>query len=67
MSPKDLSGAVWRKSLRSTNGDCIEVARLTGGRVGVRDSEDPGGPVLVFTVPELDAFLRGIKDDSVDV
>ena len=38
----------WRKSTRSNgSGDCVEVADL-GGAVGVRDSKDHDGPVLVF-------------------
>ena len=36
----------WAKSSYSfANGNCVEVARLPGV-VAVRDSEDPGGPVL---------------------
>ncbi|MFB4307184.1 DUF397 domain-containing protein [Actinomadura sp. GTD37] len=41
----------WRKSTRSgsaTDEACIELAALPGG-VGVRDSKDPDGPVLVLT------------------
>lgn len=36
----DLSGARWFKSSRSGgNDDCVEVAHLDGGMVGVRDSK----------------------------
>ncbi|MGW4326704.1 DUF397 domain-containing protein [Nocardia sp. NPDC004573] len=46
----DLPGAKWLESSRSgTGGDCVEVAHLEGGTVGVRDSKDPTGPALVFT------------------
>ena len=46
----DLTGAIWRKSTRSnTNGGaCVEVAGNLPGVVGVRDSKDPSGPVLLF-------------------
>lgn len=46
----DLTGARWRKSTRSGNngGDCVEVADDLEGVVGVRDSKDRSGPVLVF-------------------
>ncbi|MGH3729213.1 MAG: DUF397 domain-containing protein [Micromonosporaceae bacterium] len=56
---------VWRKSSRSgTNGgSCVEVATLPD-RILVRDSKDPGGPVLTFTLPEWRAFLGGADDHS---
>lgn len=54
-----FEGAVWRKSTRSqNNGACLEVARV-GDAIGVRDSKNPDGPVLVFTLREFDAFLDG--------
>ncbi|MBF6440072.1 DUF397 domain-containing protein [Nocardia cyriacigeorgica] len=54
----DLSDARWFKSSRSAGGnDCVEVAHLRRGQVGVRDSKNPTGPALVFTPAEWDAFL----------
>lgn len=39
---------VWRKAQRSmNNGDCVEVA-LADGKVLVRDSKNPSGPVLEY-------------------
>ncbi|MEU7629008.1 DUF397 domain-containing protein [Nocardia sp. NPDC049220] len=56
----DLSGAKWFKSSRSQGAkDCVEVAHLDGGMVGVRDSKNPSGPALVFTPTEWDVFLSG--------
>jgi hypothetical protein len=50
--------ARWVKSSFSfANGNCVEVAELPGDMVGVRDSRDPGGPVLRFTRAEWAAFL----------
>ena len=50
--------AVWVKSSRSfSNGNCVEVAELPGGSVGVRHSKDPDGPVLQFTRAAWNAFL----------
>jgi len=49
---------IWVKSsLSFSNGNCVEVARLPGGAVGVRDSGDPGGPVLRFTPGEWGVFV----------
>ncbi|MEU6186412.1 DUF397 domain-containing protein [Nocardia sp. NPDC047038] len=59
----DLSGAKWFKSSRSSGSkDCVEVAFLDGGQVGVRDSKNPTGPALVFTPREWDAFTAGMND-----
>jgi Domain of unknown function (DUF397) len=49
--------AIWVKSsLSFSNGNCVEVASLPGGEIGVRDSRDPGGPLLAFTPGEWGAF-----------
>lgn len=59
----DPTGAQWFKSSRSsTAGECVEVAWLGGGHVGVRDSKNPTGPALVFTPGEWDAFTAGVQD-----
>lgn len=59
----DLSGAEWFKSTKSdATRDCVEVAFLDGGMVGVRDSKNPTGPALVFTPGEWDAFAGGVRD-----
>ncbi|MEV6769495.1 DUF397 domain-containing protein [Nocardia sp. NPDC051030] len=57
----DTSGARWFKSSFSeTSGQCVEVAFLEGGSVGVRDSKNPQGAVLVFTAGEWDVFTVGV-------
>jgi hypothetical protein len=51
----------WRKSSASAfNGDCAEVGQC-GAVVGVRDSQDRGGPVLAFSAGAWAAFLAGLK------
>ena len=63
----DLPGARWRKSARSSaQGNCVELARLSGSEVAIRNSRNPSGPALVFTDAELDAFLGGVKDGDFD-
>jgi hypothetical protein len=50
--------ASWVKSsLSFSNGNCVEVAHLPGGEIGVRNSRHPEGPVLRFTPGEWDAFV----------
>jgi Domain of unknown function (DUF397) len=57
----------WRKSDRCSYGpDCVEVAMRPDGTVGVRDSKDPGGPVLEFTGSEWTAFLAGVRAGQFD-
>lgn len=57
----DLVGASWFKSSRSgASKDCVEVAFLGDGQVGVRDSKHPGGPALVFAPAEWAAFTAGV-------
>jgi hypothetical protein len=63
----DLAGVRWRKSARSSaQGNCVELAQLPGQGVAVRNSRDPGGPALLFTDAELEAFLGGVKDGDFD-
>ena len=52
----------WRKSSASggANSNCAEVGQV-GAVVGVRDSRDPGGPVLVFGPVAWVAFLEGLR------
>jgi Domain of unknown function (DUF397) len=63
----DLGAVRWRKSARSSaQGNCVELAQLSGSEVAIRNSRHPGGPALVFTGAELDAFLAGVKDGEFD-
>ncbi|MBF6077269.1 DUF397 domain-containing protein [Nocardia beijingensis] len=63
----DLTGARWFKSSHSGGGaDCVEVAHLAGGAVGVRDSKNPTGPALIFTPGEWDAFTTGVVRGAFD-
>ncbi|MDA2803092.1 MULTISPECIES: DUF397 domain-containing protein [Nocardiopsis] len=67
-APADrLAGAVWRKSsLSNPSGNCVELARLPGGDIAVRNSRHPDGPALIYTPAEIDAFVRGAKLGDFD-
>jgi len=60
-------GSYWIKGFLSyANGNCVEVASLPGGSVGVRNSRDSAGPVLRFTPEEWHAFLGGVRNGEFD-
>ncbi|WP_459548324.1 DUF397 domain-containing protein [Nocardia sp. X0981] len=63
----DLSGAKWFKSSHSSGQtECVEVAWLPSGRVGVRDSKDASGPALLFDSRTWDSFANGIRAGGFD-
>jgi Domain of unknown function (DUF397) len=59
----------WHKSSYSAyNGNCVEVATIGDGRVGVRDTKDKGsGPVLVFGGRSWREFVKNIKRNDLDL
>lgn len=54
--------ATFAKSSRSEGGNCVEVARSEV--VGVRNSKDPDGPVLLFTRSGWERFARELLSGS---
>ena len=68
MPAESLPDVAWVKSSLSgpTGGNCVELAHLPEGQVAVRNSRHPGGPALVFTQAEWDAFLAGAKLGEFD-
>jgi hypothetical protein len=59
----------WRKSSYSgsNGGGCVEVAGNRPGVVAVRDSKDPGGPVLAFRPDDWRAFTAAVKAGEFDL
>lgn len=55
-----------KSSLSCANGKCVEVGNLPDGQIGIRDSKDPGGPVLRFTPDEWCAFAGGVRNGEFD-
>ncbi|MEV0847871.1 DUF397 domain-containing protein [Streptomyces sp. NPDC049954] len=54
----------FRSSYSSNGGQCVEVAaNFVGSRgvVPVRDSKNPGGPVLSVRAEAFSSFVAGVK------
>lgn len=63
----ELINAKWFKSTRSgASKNCVEVAFVAKGSVGVRDSKQPTGPALVFTSDEWSAFVDAASRGRFD-
>ena len=44
----------------------VEMAALPGGTIAMRNSRYPGGPALIYTHAEIEAFIAGAKDGDFD-
>ncbi|GIG87259.1 DUF397 domain-containing protein [Plantactinospora endophytica] len=68
MSTGELPALAWQKSRRSNpSGNCVEMAQLPGGAgIAVRNSRDPDGPALIYTMDEITAFILGAQDGDFD-
>jgi len=64
-----LSGLSWLADSILVSSSIVAL-RAAGGRLvpppPLRNSRDPNGPVLVFTAPEWDAFVAGVKLGEFD-
>lgn len=64
----ELETAAWRKATSSTGngGNCIEVAPLSKGRVGIRDTEAPEQAPFVVSAGVWAAFTDGVRNGEFD-
>ena len=53
----------WRKSSYSGNGggNCVEVTTCVSGAVAVRDSKNPGGPILTVSRDDWARFIARLR------
>jgi hypothetical protein len=63
----DLSNLHWFKSSASASGNCVEVARLPGGGVAVRDSKNRDKAPHVYTRAVWETFLSSAKNGEFDL
>lgn len=67
MPAADLGDEGWVRPWSGSNGgDCLEAKKLSGGRVALRQSTDPGGPALILLPNEIRAFVTGAKAGLAD-
>jgi len=57
----------WRKSSYcNTGANCVEVARTRSGKVAVRDSKNPQGGALIFSLDAWKAFVAKVQITASD-
>lgn len=61
------SSYYWRKAKRSANdGACVEVARVNG-QIAVRDSKEPNGRWLGYSVRSWRDFTSNVKINGMNL
>ncbi|AEM81476.1 DUF397 domain-containing protein [Streptomyces violaceusniger] len=61
-----MAELVFHKSSQSNAFDeCVEVATNVPGTVAVRDSKNPGGPILRFTPAAWADFRRALAQNAM--
>ena len=63
-APKSVA---WRTSTYTREGNCVQIAKLGAGVIGIRDSKDPNGPHLLLTHAPLATLLGQIKTSTLDL
>ncbi len=64
--PPPLAPARWRTSSFSDRGNCVAVARIGDGCVGVRNSNHPDAGTLRFSPAMVRAWIDGVKAGEFD-
>jgi hypothetical protein len=63
----NTSSGWFKSSYSGGQNGCVEMNFAAPGYAGMRDSKlGDASPVLVFTAPELKAFLLGVKAGEFD-
>ncbi|MFE5582336.1 DUF397 domain-containing protein [Kitasatospora sp. NPDC056531] len=66
MTMPKISARGWYKSSYSAQAtDCVETGPIAAGGMAVRDSKDPGGPVLVFPADTWSTFVSAINAGDI--
>ncbi|WP_326563479.1 DUF397 domain-containing protein [Micromonospora peucetia] len=66
MEEVSTARVTWRKSTRSNgSGNCVEMADNLGGKVRLRDSKDPSGPILTFDPSAWSLFIERVKRETL--
>ncbi|MFI6940845.1 DUF397 domain-containing protein [Streptomyces sp. NPDC050418] len=67
MPARELGVEGWHKPWSGGNGgNCVEAMKLADGRIAMRQSNDPDGPALIYTLGEIHAFIEGAKAGQAD-
>ena len=67
ISAAQLEGATWRKSQRSNSqGACVELARIDGATVAMRNSRDPQGTALIYSATAVRAMVSALRSGEFD-
>ncbi len=67
MPARELGTEGWHKPWSGGNGgSCVEAMKLHDGRVAIRQSTDPDGPALIYTLHEIQTFIQGAKAGHAD-
>lgn len=56
-----------KSSFSYANGNCVQIASLHDGKIGLRHSKSPDELIFSFTRKEWAAFLGGIRNGEFDI